>query len=82
MSKPQGILHNTHIVSPKTGIRYWIDGEGKATPVEEDAPFLMCECEIDWRCALHSDRMYTAIELSNDEWASRQADQDRFWQAV
>ena len=31
-----------------------------------------CECELDWNCPMHADRMYTAIERINDAWAQAQ----------
>lgn len=77
-TKPSGIIRNTFFVSEKTGIRYWVDQDGKATPVEQEQedPTLMCECEIDWNCPLHQGQ-YTAIERMNDEWASRERDQEQ-----
>lgn len=79
LTRPSGILRNTFIISDRTGINYWIDQFGKATPVEPDQedepPFQMCECELDWNCPLHQG-MYTAIERINDERASRQTDID------
>ncbi len=35
-----------------------------------DAYMSTCECDLDWNCHLHSNRMYTAIELINDRYAS------------
>lgn len=82
LTKPSGIIRNAFFTSPSSGIRYWVDGAGKATPVEEEVPFMMCECELDWNCPLHSNRAYTAIELINDEWASHQSDLDRMMQGL
>lgn len=76
LTKPSGIIRNAFFTSPSSGIRYWVDGAGKATPVEEEMPFIMCECEQDWNCPLHSNRAYTAIERINDERASLQTDID------
>lgn len=80
ITKPvSGILRNTFLTSERTGIEYWVDENGKATPIEVERPFEMCECELDWNCPLHSNRMFTAIERINDEWASRETDIDAGW---
>lgn len=33
-----------------------------------------CECELDWNCYLHRNRLYTAVERINDAWATSERD--------
>ena len=54
-----------------------VDERGRVTEIMDaetfadyDAYMHTCECELDWNCHLHRDRMYTPIERINDAWAS------------
>lgn len=47
-----------------------VEPDGRVSEiVEQDDYFYepeQCECELDWNCGLHSDRIYTGIELLTD----------------
>lgn len=69
MTTTSKILRDT-VFTSKTGRVYEIDANGRALPLTFDDSPTGCECEIDWNCPLHRGG-YTALELRNDEWASR-----------
>lgn len=66
------LLTNTTFTS-KTGRTYWIDEAGRATlfvepATPEDAHYddLGCECEQDWNCGLHRNRVGAWTETRYD----------------
>jgi hypothetical protein len=61
-----------------------LDDRGRVTSIisaddyaDYDAYLHTCECELDYNCHIHADRMYLPIERINDERAS--AERDERW---
>lgn len=69
-SKLAPIERKTFYTSPATGVTYWIDAKGLATPAlsqdEEEPEYLGCECEIDWNCGRHGTSRATWLETRYD----------------
>ena len=63
MTQPHIPTRETVFVSPSTGRTYWIDANGIATELQEEhEDWFGCECEIDWNCPMHQNRVGTWIE--------------------
>jgi hypothetical protein len=58
MSNSNSTSTVTSSIAGLPGDEYW-----------DDVEIVQCECELDWNCGLHESRLYTAIELINDEWS-------------